>query len=102
MNEQNKVIICGRLGKDPVLKYTVKQEAVCSFTIAENVEGEDKANWHQVVAWGKQAEQCHVHLRIGHFVFVQGRNKEHQYSTKDGLSKTSVELTAFKVGLSLT
>jgi len=101
MNDQNKVIICGRLGKDPELKYTSKQEAVCNFTLAENVEGEDNPIWHRGVVWGKQAEQCKVHLRKGRFVFVHGQNKRSSYTTRNGLTRNGIELKAYQIGISL-
>src|SRR5262245_16529297 len=68
----NKVILVGRLGKDPELRYTQGGQAVANFTIAtneswNNKEGErqERTEWHRIVAWGKQAEFCSNYLSKG-------------------------------------
>lgn len=97
MNNETIVTIFGRLGANPELKYTQKGEALCSFSIAENIAGFEKPNWHKVVVWGKQGEDCNLHLRKGKPVFVRGQNIEKEFETQDGLKKV-VEVRAEIVG----
>ena len=61
----NKVMIIGRLGQDPELKYTPSGMAVCNFTCATSESWNDKSGqkqerteWHRIVVWGKLAELC--------------------------------------------
>jgi single-strand DNA-binding protein len=71
--ENNKVeIITGRLGLDPRLAYTKKGEAVCEMSVGL-VNEQNETMWRKIVAFGKLAEQCSVHLRKGNEIFVRGR-----------------------------
>ena len=72
MASVNKVILIGNLGRDPELKYTPGQNAVCNFTLATNEQWTDKSGakqerteWHRIVVWGKQAEICGQYLKKG-------------------------------------
>ena len=74
----NKVILMGRLARDPELRYTQNGTAVCNFTLAVNrrfqKQGEEpKVDFIPVVVWGKQAEFCEKHFRKGRQVAVVGR-----------------------------
>ena len=100
MNNETVVTIFGRLGANPELKYTKDSEAVCSFSIAENHPGIEKPTWHKVVVWGKQGEDCNLHLRKGKPVFVRGQNIEKKFETQDGLKRV-VEFRAETVGFSM-
>jgi len=87
----NKAIIMGNLGKDPVLKYTPAGKAVCNFSIAttERWTGQDgnkneATTWHNIVAWGKQAEVMAEHLVKGQQVYIEGRIANRSYEKKDG------------------
>lgn len=98
MNPNHQVLFIGRLGQNPELRYTRKQEAVCRLNVAVPVEGSEKPQWHKVVVWGKQAELCQVFLGKGAQVFVHGRKtfREHQFDS--GELKVYDEITADKVG----
>jgi single-strand DNA-binding protein len=98
MNTQRRLLIHGRLGKNPELRYTAKQEPVCYFTVAHNIEGTEIAQWHNVVVWGKQAENCSVSLKKGAPVFVQGQINRREYTNKAGEKKTYTEFKADTVG----
>ena len=98
MNTIQAVTIFGRLGADPELRYTPNQKPVCTFSIAENLQGSDKPIWHRIVVWGKQGEDSKLHLKKGTAVFVRGRNQVGQFDSKDGL-KSTTELIAEFVGL---
>ena len=87
----NKAILIGRLGKDPELKYTPSGKAVCNFTLATNerwtgADGQknETTTWHNVVAWGKQAELLKEYLSKGREVYIEGRIDNRTYDKKDG------------------
>ncbi|MBL7663813.1 MAG: single-stranded DNA-binding protein [Bacteriovoracaceae bacterium] len=92
MNQNKSILICGRLGQNPDLRYTRKQEPVCTFSLAENIEGSDKPKWHKVVVWGKQAENCNLHLKKGLRVFVQGQNERREFENLEGEVKQFTQL----------
>ena len=77
MSSLNKVMIIGRLGRDPEMRYTQAGKPVCSLNVATdegytNDRGEkvDKTEWHKVVFWDRQAETCSQYLAKGSLVFV--------------------------------
>jgi len=90
----NKAILLGRLGKDPELRYTPSGKAVASFSLAtsERWTGQDgqrneSTTWHNIVAWGKQAELMKEYLRKGREVYIEGRIDNRTYDKKDGSGK---------------
>jgi single-strand DNA-binding protein len=90
----NKAILIGNLGKDPELKYTPGGQAVANFSLAttEKWTGQDgqkneKTTWHNIVAWGKQAELVKEYLRKGRQVYIEGRIDNRSYDKKDGSGK---------------
>lgn len=101
MEGGNRIFIYGRLGQKPELRYTAKREAVCSFSVAENIPGSETPKWHKVVVWGRQAELCSAQLDKGAEVFARGRNVECEFKTKDGNLKKYTELRADQVGISI-
>lgn len=96
----NKVVLIGRLGKDPELKYTQSGNPVANFTIATNESYKDKdgkkvenTDWHKVVAWNKLAEICGQYLKKGSLVCVEGKIKTRSYD-KDGAKHYITEIVA--------
>ncbi|HUV31124.1 MAG TPA: single-stranded DNA-binding protein [Acidobacteriota bacterium] len=90
----NKAILIGRLGRDPDLRYTPGGRAVCSFSLAtsEAWKGQDgqrneSTTWHNIVAWGKQAEVIKEYLRKGREVYIEGRIDNRSYDDKEGNKK---------------
>ena len=76
----NKVILIGRLGKDPEMRFTPSGKAVTNFTLATNEnwtdqsgERQERTEWHRIVTWGKLAENCAKLLSKGKQVYVEGR-----------------------------
>lgn len=76
----NKVMIIGRLGTDPEMRYTPSGSPVTTFRVATsrqwkdgNGESRDETEWFSVVAWNKLAEICHQYLSRGVRVYVEGR-----------------------------
>lgn len=93
-------LITGRLGLDPRLAYTKKGEAVCEMSVGL-VNEQNEMIWRKIVAFGKLAEQCSVHLRKGNEIFVRGHVFLRSFINRDGLEKEYFEVRAFSVGQSL-
>ena len=90
----NKAILIGHLGSDPELKYTPGGQAVANFSLATNERwtGKDgqkneRTTWHNIVAWGKQAELAKEYLSKGRQVYIEGRIDNRSYDKKDGSGK---------------
>ena len=97
----NKVILIGRLGGDPELKYTPSGSAVCNFSLATSEEWRDKSGnkqskteWHRVVVWGKLAELCNQYIKKGSNVFVEGSLQTRSWETKDNSKRYTTEINA--------
>jgi single-strand DNA-binding protein len=101
----NKVILVGRLGADPELRYTSSGRPRCSMRIATNRSYLDKEKnewteqtcWHRVVAWGKQGELCKEYLGRGRLVLVEGRLDNRSYTGKDGQQRWAQEVVSDSV-----
>ena len=79
MASVNKVIVLGNLGADPELRYTQSGSAVCNLRLATNERWRDKdgaqqerTEWHAIVVFGKQAENCEKYLKKGRSAYVRG------------------------------
>ena len=101
----NKVQIAGNLTRDPELRYTPNNTAVCSFSIATNRkwksaagEQQEEVTFIDCDAWGKTAEVINEHLRKGRPIFIEGRLKLDQWDDKDGgkRSKMKVVVDSFQ------
>lgn len=96
----NKVILIGRLTRDPELRYTPNTgTAVGSFTLAVNRVGgkQEETDFIDIVVWGKQAENCAQYLRKGSLAAVDGRLQIRSYETKEGQKRRVAEVVAFSV-----
>ncbi len=101
----NKVIILGRLGQDPELKYTPSGAAVCNFSLATSETWTDKnsgqknekTEWHRIVVWGKLAELCNQYLSKGRQAFVEGKIQTRSWDDKDGNKRYTTEISASTV-----
>lgn len=85
----NKVVLIGRLTRDPDVKYTQSQKATCSFTLAVdrpflNQQGQKEADFIPIVLWGKIAEVAGNNLAKGHRFAVTGRMQVRNYENKHG------------------
>ncbi len=97
----NKVILIGRLGKDPEVKYTPNGAPVAKFSLATDEVFKDKAGeqqrrteWHNIVAWNKLAEICGEYLTKGKQVYIEGRIQSRQWEDQSGNKRTSYEIIA--------
>ena len=97
----NKVILVGRLGRDPETRYTGGGQAVCNFSMAtdesfKNKSGErqKRTEWHKIVVWGKQAEIAQQYLKKGSQIFLEGRIQSREWTDKENQKRTSFEIVA--------
>lgn len=97
----NKVILVGRLGQDPELKYTPSGMAVCNFTLAtgeawtdKNGQKQERTEWHRVVVWGKLAELCGQYLAKGRQAYLEGQLQTRSWEDKDGNKRYTTEINA--------
>lgn len=100
----NKVILLGRLGQDPELKYTPGGAPVCNFSLAtteswtdKSGQKQEKTEWHRVVVWGKLAELCNQYLAKGRQAFLEGRLQTRSWDDKDGNKRYTTEILASTV-----
>lgn len=100
----NKVIIIGNLGTDPELRYTQTGQAVANFRVATNEKWSDKdgqsqerTEWHRIVVWGRQAENCEKYLAKGRQVYVEGRLQTRDWEDRDGNKRYTTEIVAQSV-----
>lgn len=97
----NRVILVGRLGRDPETRYTGAGQAVCNFSLAtdesfrdRNGERQKRTEWHKIVVWGKQAEIAQQYLKKGSLIYVEGRIQSREWTDKEGQKRTSFEIVA--------
>lgn len=96
----NKVMIIGNLTRDPNMRYTPNNTAVCSFGLATNrtwasADGGDKqerVDFHNIVAWSKLAEICGQLLHKGDKVYVEGRLQTRDWKAQDGSERRITEI----------
>lgn len=97
----NSVNLTGRLTRDPEVRYTADQKAVARFTIAidRSVKpGEEKkADFPNVVCFGKTAEKVELYLNKGRMVGVSGRLQTGSYVNKDGVKVYTTDVIAERV-----
>ena len=100
----NKVMIIGRLGRDPEVRYTQDGTAVTNFSVATSDDWTDKATgekkerteWHRIVTFRRLAEVCGEYLAKGRQVYVEGRLQTRSWE-KDGITRYTTEILADKV-----
>lgn len=97
----NKVMIIGRLGADPELRYTQGGQAICSFRVASGRSWRDAGGnqhedteWFRVVAWEKLGEVCTQYLTKGSRVYVEGRLQTRKWQDATGQDRYSTEVVA--------
>lgn len=98
----NKVVLIGRLTKDPDVKYFQGNTAVANFTLAvdrtyKNKDGEKEADFIPIVVWRKQAELCEKYLSKGSMVAIVGRIQTRSYDANDGSRRYVTEVVADEI-----
>lgn len=96
----NRVTLIGNLTRDPNLRYTPSGASVCSFGLATNRswtpadggEKQEKAEFHNIVSWGKLADICGQLLHSGDKAYVEGRIQTRDWKTDDGQDRRITEI----------
>ena len=102
MSSFNKITVVGHLGRDPVLRYTPQGTAVCDFSVATSErrsgggggDAQEITTWFKITLWGKQAEVANQYLSKGKQVYIEGRLRQTEYTDKEGMKRTSLEVNA--------
>ena len=109
MSDYNMVILLGRLGKDPEVRFMPDGKAICSFSLATGKEWvkdgkkESKTEWHNIVCFGKTAEACGKYLKKGSKVLIVGRlnataeGNPRTWQDSSGNTRASFEVNADEV-----
>ena len=92
----SKIIICGRLGKDPEMSFTKAGDPYTSIAVAVNnkKKGSEDTTWYRVTAWRKQAEFVVEYLHKGAVVLVDGSLRLSEFKGRDGETKFSLDVDA--------
>ena len=95
----NRIILIGRLTRDPELRYTANGTAVANFTLAvdrgfKNAQGERETDFITIIAWRQLGERCSTYLAKGKLAAVDGRLQIRNYETQDGQKRTVAEVVA--------
>lgn len=97
----NKVMIIGRLGRDPEMRYTPSGRPVTTYSVAttrtwnsSNGERHTETEWFNVVAWGNLAEICKQYLTKGQQVYIEGRLQTRTWEDNNGNKHTATEIVA--------
>jgi single-strand DNA-binding protein len=98
----NKIILIGRLTRDPELRYVPSGQPAATFTLAvdrsfKNGQGERETDFVSIVAWRKSAELVTQHLSKGRLVAVEGRLQIRSYETLDGSRRKVAEVVADRI-----
>ena len=95
----NKVILVGRLGRDPETRYIPNGEAITNFSLAtdeqwrdRNGERQTRTEWHNVSLYGKLGEIANQYLRKGSQVFIEGKIQSRKYTGKDGIERMAYDI----------
>ena len=95
----NKVILIGRLGREPECRYMPNGDAVCNFSIATSESWKDQSGqkkerteWHAITLYRRMAEVAGQYLKKGSLVYIEGRIQSRKYTGKDGIERTAYEI----------
>ena len=101
MSSLNKVMLIGRLGKDPEIRATSDGTSVANFSLAtsenftdRNGTRQERTEWHNIVAWRKLADLAKRYLVKGRQVYVEGRIATREYTDREGVKRRTTEITA--------
>lgn len=95
----NKVMLVGRVGQDPEIRYTSAGDAVVNLSLAtseswknKNGEKQEATEWHRISFFGKPAEIVSQYVRKGSQIYVEGKIKSKKYTDKQGIERTAFEI----------
>jgi single-strand DNA-binding protein len=98
----NKIILVGRLGRDPEMKYTASGTPFCRFSMATDEgwtdkgsgEKQERTEWHNIVVWDRLAEICNQYLTKGRMVYIEGSLQTREWDDKEGVKRRTTEVRA--------
>lgn len=97
----NKILLIGRLGADPEVRYAPSGSAVANFTLATNHSYKDRegnfqeqTDWHRIVAWTRLAEFSKQYLHKGMRVYVEGRVQYRDWQDQNGVKRNTTDIIA--------
>ena len=98
----NNITIHGTVGQDPELRFSASNNAVLTFSVADNYGKDDKkkTTWHNVIVFGKVAENVANSITKGTSVLITGRYEQEEFTKKDGTKGKTTKLIADEVGMS--
>jgi single-strand DNA-binding protein len=104
MTSYNKAIVAGHLGRDPELRYANNGTPICSISLASSEKYKDqdgnqqeKTEWHRIVVFGKQAENCGQYLAKGRACLVEGSLQTRKWQDQQGQDRYTTEIRAHRV-----
>ena len=98
----NKVILIGRLGRDPEVRYMPNGDAVCNFSMAtsetwndrQSGQRQERTEWHNITLYRRLAEIAAQYLEKGSLVYLEGKIQSRKYTGKDGVERTAYDIVA--------
>jgi len=104
MASVNKVILVGNLGQDPEKRVTGTGQSVTNFSIAttdrwtdKSGQKQEKTEWHKIVVWGQQGDNCAQYLSKGRQAYIEGSLRTRKWDDKDGNTRYTTEVVAQRV-----
>lgn len=102
MSGLNKVMLIGRLGKDPEIRYMPNGKAVANFSMAtsetwkdkQTGERQEKTEWHNIVMFDRVAEIAGEYMRKGGQYYIEGKLQTRKWSDKEGRDRWTTEIVA--------
>lgn len=96
----NKVMLIGRLGRDPEVRYMPNGDAVCNFSIATSEtwndrnsgQRQERTEWHNITLYRRQAEVAGQYLRKGSQVYLEGRIQSRKYTDKQSVERIAYDI----------
>ena len=95
----NKVLLIGRLGQAPIVRYMPNGDAVCNFSVATSESWKDQSGqkkehteWHNVIMYRRLAEIAGQYLKKGSQVYLEGKIQSRKYTDKNGTERTAYEI----------
>ena len=95
----NKVILIGRLGQEPTIRYMPNGEAVCNFSVAtseswndRNGQRQERTEWHNITMYRRLAEIAGQYLKKGSQVYLEGKIQTRKYTDKNGVERTAYDI----------
>ena len=100
----NKVLLIGRLGQAPIVRYMPNGDAVCNFSLAtdeswkdKNGQRQTKTEWHNVIMYRRLAEIAGQYLKKGSQVYLEGKIQSRKYTDKNGVERTAYEIVCHEM-----